>query len=63
MMIARTASQVIKDAAAIDLDDNPQLVRSAEAAEPPSLQAQLIIREIEKLIADSCRGKITEYDL
>ncbi len=94
---------------------NPQLVRSAEAAEPPSSQAQMIIRpgesgglltgtefrfakfcteeklkkrtsdrllgmlkgraftiedlradsirEIEKLISDSCRGKIIEYDL
>ncbi len=65
-MIARIASQfelIIKDAAPIDLDVNPQLVRSAEAAEPPSLQAQLIIREIEKLITDSCKGKITEYDL
>ena len=44
---ARTASEfegVIKDAAPIDVDVNPQLVRSAEAAEPPSLQAQLIIR-------------------
>ncbi len=27
------------------------------------MQAQLIIREIEKLITVSCRGKITEYDL
>jgi hypothetical protein len=117
-MRARTASQfedVIYDAAPIDLDLNPQLVRSTEAAEPPSSQAQLIIRpgesgglltgtefrfakfcteeklkkrtsdrllgmlkerafiiedlradsirEIEKLISDSCRGKITEYDL
>jgi hypothetical protein len=46
-MIARTASQfelIIKDAAPIDLDVNPQLVRSAEAAEPPSSQEQLIIR-------------------
>ena len=112
---ARTVSQfedVIKDAAPIDLDLNPQLVK---AAEPPLSQEQLIIRpeksgglptaaefrfaiscteeklkkrtsdrllgmlkerafiledlradsilEIEKLISDSCKGKITEYDL
>jgi hypothetical protein len=115
IMKARTASEfqvVIEDAAPVDLDANPQLVRSAEP--PPSL-AQLIIRpgesgglltgtefrfakfcteeklkkrtsdrllgmlkerafiledlradsilEIEKLISDSCKGKITEYDL
>jgi hypothetical protein len=114
-MKARTASEfqvVIEDAAPVDLDANPQLVRSDEP--PPSL-AQLIIRpgescglhtpsefrfakfcaeqklkkrtsdcllgmlkerafvledlhadsipEIEKLISDSCKGKITEYDL
>ena len=44
IMKARTASEfqvVIKDAAPVDLDANPQLVRSAEP--PPSL-AQLIIR-------------------
>ena len=43
-MKARTASEfqvVIEDAAPVDLDANPQLVRSAEP--PPSL-AQLIIR-------------------
>jgi hypothetical protein len=112
---ARTASQfqqVIEDAAPVDLDATPQLVRSAE---PPSSLAQLIIRpgesggllsptefrfakfctehklkkrtsncllgmlkerafiledlhadsirEIEKLISDSCKGKIREYDL
>jgi hypothetical protein len=115
IMKARTASEfqvVIEDAAPVDLDANPQLVRSAEP--PPSL-AQLIIRpgesgglltgtefrfanfcteeklkkrtsdrllgmlkeraifledlradsirEIEKLISDSCKDKITEYDL
>ncbi len=41
---ARSASQfqkVIEDAAPVDLDANPQLVRSAE---PPSSLAQLIIR-------------------
>ena len=112
---ARTASQfqqVIEDAAPVDLDATPQLVRSAE---PPSSLVQLIIRpgesggllsptefrfakfctehklkkrtsncllgmlkerafilkdlhadsirEIEKLISDSCKGKIREYDL
>jgi len=44
IMKARTASEfqvVIEDAAPVDLDANPQLVRSAEP--PPSL-AQLIIR-------------------
>jgi hypothetical protein len=47
IMKARTASEfqvVIEDAAPVDLDANPQLVRSTEAAEPPSSQAQLIIR-------------------
>ncbi len=39
------------------------MMSHSRAAEPPSLQAQLIIRKIEKLITDSCRGKITEYDL
>jgi len=41
---ASTASQfqeVIEDAAPVNLDANPQLVRSAE---PPSSLAQLIIR-------------------
>ncbi len=41
---ARTASQfqqLIEDAAPVNLDANPQLVRSAE---PPSSLAQLIIR-------------------
>jgi hypothetical protein len=41
---ARTASQfqeVIEDAAPVDLDANPQLVRSAK---PPRSLAQLIIR-------------------